>query len=250
MIENMSDAARPSIGRLQGRRIVVSGAAAGIGRATARLFAQEGATLALLDRDGQGVAETARDTKGHPFEVDITDEDAVAEVIGKAGAALGGIDGIVNAAGIMFTGLASEVAAPAWRRVLEVNLTGTYIVIRSCLPWIQQEPTATIVNIASGQGLLPTGPGYTAYAASKAGIINLTRALAAELAPNTRVNSVSPGMVDTAMADGHRGKVGNYALKRLADPVEIANAILFLTSAESSYVTGSALAADGGRTFH
>ncbi len=113
-----------------------------------------------------------------------------------------------------------------------------------------RESAATIVNMASGAGLLPNAPRLTAYAAAKGGIINLTRALAAELAPRIRANSVCPGMVDTPMADGFRGNVGNYALKRMADATEIARAILFLTSSDSSYVTGAALAADGGRSFH
>jgi NAD(P)-dependent dehydrogenase (short-subunit alcohol dehydrogenase family) len=123
-------------------------------------------------------------------------------------------------------------------------------VTRACLPWLRQAPGSTVVNMASGQGLLPNSPGYTAYAASKGGVVALTRALAAELAPGVRVNSVCPGMVDTAMADGHRDNAVHYALKRLADPSEIAQVVLFLTSGESSYVTGAALAADGGRTFH
>jgi NAD(P)-dependent dehydrogenase (short-subunit alcohol dehydrogenase family) len=90
----------------------------------------------------------------------------------------------------------------------------------------------------------------TAYAASKGGVVNLTRALAAELAPAIRVNSVCPGMVDTPMISGLERDVSRYALKRIADPMEIAQAILFLTGTESSFVTGAALAVDGGRTFH
>ena len=106
------------------------------------------------------------------------------------------------------------------------------------------------MNIASGQGLLPNIPNTTAYAASKGGVVNLTRALAAELAPSIRVNSVCPGMVDTPMTAGFERPLDRYALKRIADPLEIAQAILFLTSTESSFVTGAALAVDGGRTFH
>jgi NAD(P)-dependent dehydrogenase (short-subunit alcohol dehydrogenase family) len=240
----------PGAGRLQGRRIVVTGAASGIGKAVAQLFASEGAALALFDRDDHGLSQTARETGGHAFQVDITDEAAVADAAGKASAALGGIDGVVNAAGIMTVGPVSELPAAAWRRVLEVNLTGTYIVVRSCLPFMASEAAASIVNIASAAGLLPNAPGLAAYAASKGGVVNLSRALAAELAPKIRVNSICPGMVDTPMAEGFRGNVGNYALKRIADPSEIARAILFLTSSESSYVTGAALAADGGRSFH
>ena len=239
-----------SANRLRGRRIVVTGAASGIGRATAQLFAREGASLVLLDRDERGVGEVARETGGLGFHVDITDEDAVATAIDKAAAAVGGIDGVVNCAGIMSNGVVADVPAAAWRKLLEVNLTGTYIVVRSCLRWMAKEPSATIVNVASAAGLLSNAPGLTAYAASKGGVIALTRVLAAELAPKIRANSICPGMVDTPMADGYRANTGNYALKRLADPSEIARAILFLTSAESSYVTGAALAADGGRSFH
>lgn len=237
-------------GRLKGRRIVITGAASGIGRATAHLFSQEGAALALLDRDQGGLAKTAGQTRAHCFAVDITDEEAVARTIDEAGQALGGIDGVVNAAGIMLTGKLDELPVASWRRTLDVNLTGTYLVVRSCLRWMSQAPNATVVNIASAAGLLPNAPGLTAYAASKGAVINLTRALAAELAPAIRVNSVCPGMVNTPMAEGFRANVGNYALKRLAEPDEIARAILFLTSGDSSYVTGTTLAADGGRSFH
>ncbi|WP_326943711.1 SDR family oxidoreductase [Amycolatopsis sp. NBC_01307] len=237
-------------GRLAGRRIVITGAAAGIGKAVARLFAEHGAALTLLDRDENGLSGTAADVRASAHAVDITSEDEVSGAIRAAAATMGGIDGLVNCAGIMFRGRASEVSADEWRHVLDVNLTGTYIVIRAALPWLEQQDGSSVVNMASGQGLLPNAPGYSAYAASKGGIITLTRALAAELAPRVRVNSVSPGMVDTAMADGYRDNVDSYALRRLGKPEEIARAVLFLTSTESSYVTGAALAADGGRTFH
>lgn len=243
---------RPSnpAARLTGRRIVITGAASGIGKAIALLFAEEGASLALLDLDQEGVTEAARQTGGHGFQADVASEDSTTDAVLQAAKALGGIDGLVNAAGIMLTGAMGEMPMSAWRKVLDVNLTGTYMVARSCLPWLTKETGATIVNIASAAGLLPNAPGLTAYAASKGGVVNLTRAMAAELAPGIRVNSVCPGMVDTPMAEGFKGNVGNYALKRIADPEEIARAVLFLTSAEGSYVTGAALAADGGRSFH
>jgi NAD(P)-dependent dehydrogenase (short-subunit alcohol dehydrogenase family) len=245
--------ARPDAGtalRLTGRRIVVTGAASGIGRRTAALFAAEGAAVALLDRDRRVENETAREIGGCGYAVDIVDEDAVQAAVAEASQAMGGIDGLVNAAGVMTVGRVLETTAAQFRRLIEVNLTGTYIVTRACLPWLAAESAATVVNIASAQGLLPNAPGHTAYAASKGGVINLSRALAAELAPAIRVNSICPGMVDTPMAEDFRGNVGNYALKRLADADEIARAILFLTSTDSSYVTGVALAVDGGRSFH
>jgi len=237
-------------GRLQQRRVLITGAASGIGRRTALLFTAEGAALTLLDRSVEGLAEVARETRGLAVGADVTDEASVAHAVKQGAAAMGGIDGVVNAAGIVIRGPVLEVGVADWRRVIDVNLTGIYIVVRCCLPWLAKATGATIVNIASGQGLLPNTPEMTAYAASKGGVVNMTRALAAELAPAIRVNSVCPGMVDTPMtADGPRD-VTPYALKRVANPLEIAHAILFLTGSESSFVTGAALAIDGGRTFH
>ena len=180
----------------------------------------------------------------------MTQEASVARAVERGATAMGGIDGVVNAAGIVIHGSVLDVGVADWKLVLDVNLTGTYIVVRCCLPWLANAPFATIVNIASGQGLLPNTPNMTAYAASKGGVVNLTRALAAELAPSIRVNSVCPGMVDTPMTAGLQREIDRYALKRIAEPLEIAQAILFLTSTEASFVTGAALAIDGGRTFH
>jgi NAD(P)-dependent dehydrogenase (short-subunit alcohol dehydrogenase family) len=236
--------------RLQGRRIVITGAASGIGRRTAQLFAEEGAALTLLDRDAEGLSSIAAATRGWWFAADVSDEAAVARAVESGAAAMGGIDGVVNAAGIMMRGSVAEVSVADWRRVIDINLTGMYIVVRACLPWLVQTPGATVVNLGSGQSLLPNSPNRTAYSASKGGVLNLSRALAAELAPAIRVNCVCPGLVDTPMAAGVQANVGNYALGRLATPLEIAQAILFLTGAESSFVTGAALAVDGGRSFH
>ena len=237
-------------GRLEGRRILITGAASGIGRQTAELFAAEGAALTLLDCDRKRLTRVAQETSGVAAEADVTQEASVARAVEQGAAAMGGIDGIVNAAGIVIHGSVLDVGVADWKLVLDVNLTGSYIVIRCCLPWLTKTPFATIVNIASGQGLLPNTPNMTAYAASKGGVVNLTRALAAELAPSIRVNSVCPGMVDTPMTAGLERDLDRYALGRIAEPLEIAQAILFLTSTESSFVTGAALAIDGGRTFH
>jgi NAD(P)-dependent dehydrogenase (short-subunit alcohol dehydrogenase family) len=241
--------AAPS-GRLRGRRILITGAASGIGRRTAELFAEEGASLTLLDCDRKRLAAVARETGGTSVEADVTQEASVTQAVERGAAAMGGIDGVVNAAGIVIHGSVLDVGLADWKLVLDVNLTGTYIVVRCCLPWLAKAPFATIVNIASGQGLLPNNPGMTAYAASKGGVVNLTRALAAELSPSIRVNSVCPGMVDTPMTAGLERDLDRYALGRIAEPLEIAQAILFLSGTESSFVTGAALAVDGGRTFH
>jgi NAD(P)-dependent dehydrogenase (short-subunit alcohol dehydrogenase family) len=206
--------------------------------------------LLLLDRSAEAVTDVANQTGGFAFAADVTDEAAVADAVGRGAAQAGGIDGIVNAAGIVVRGGVLEVGIAEWRRVIDINLTGIYVVVRCTLPFLRKTTGATVVNIASGQGLLPNSPGMTAYAASKGGVVNLTRALAAELAPDIRVNSVCPGMVDTPMTQDGPRDASPYALKRIADPLEIAHAILFLTSAESSFVTGAALAVDGGRRFH
>ena len=246
----MSDLPAPTSQRLAGRRIVITGAASGIGKATATLFMAEGAEVLLLDRDGAGARATLGAGRGLALEVDIADAVAVEAAVAQGAEALGGIDGLINAAGIMLTGPTSEIIPEIWNKVIAVNLTGSFLLARTCLPWLRQSPGATIVNIASGAGLLPNAPGLVAYAASKGGVIAMTKALASDVAPDVRVNCVAPGMVNTPMADGFRANVGNYALRRLAEPTEIAQALLFLSSAESAYVTGATLAVDGGRTFH
>ncbi|WP_251048600.1 SDR family oxidoreductase, partial [Microbacterium sp. ISL-103] len=139
----------PSPKRLDGRRIVITGAASGIGRATAQRFVDEGAEVALLDRDETGVTEAARTVGGYAFTVDITDDASVADALARAAERLGGIDGLVNAAGVMFRGPIAEVSAEQWRRVIDINLTGAYIVCRAALPYLAAEESATVVNIAS-----------------------------------------------------------------------------------------------------
>jgi NAD(P)-dependent dehydrogenase (short-subunit alcohol dehydrogenase family) len=244
-------------GRLAGRRAVITGAASGIGQATAALFEEAGAAVALLDAN-PAVIEVANAMGCHGFILDVTDADAVEATIARAAAALGGVDAVVNAAGIVSV-LALEALDPAtWQRVIGVNLTGPYLVCRAALPWLRAAGTATIVNIASAQAIRPVGASAV-YAASKAGVMNFTKAIAGELAPEIRANVVCPGIVDTPMvrnarsmasADSALPSAKDYPLQRMAQPEEIARAILFLTSSESSYVTGAALAVDGGRTFH
>lgn len=236
--------------KLKGRRILITGGGAGIGRATVLRCLSEGAQAYALDRDATALGEL-RDTAGCGGAVaDVTDEPAVNAAVAAARRAMGGIDGLVNAAGVMLRGSILDVDAATWRRVIEINLTGPYLVIRAAMPALLEAESAAIVNIGSGQALLPNSADRSAYSASKGGLLNLGRALAAELAPRVRVNTVCPGLVDTAMADGVRQNAGNYAMGRLAKPAEIAAAIVFLLGPEASYITGAALAVDGGRSFH
>lgn len=247
------------MGRLSGRRIIVTGGASGIGRATARLFRQEGAAVAVLDRSDNAAKAVADEIGAVAFACDVSDPASVSAAVAKAAEAMGGLDGLVNAAGILSeTGIA-DTSPDVFARTLAVNLTGTFLVIQAAVPFMRAAGKGTIVNIASGVGLMPTGPGSIAYVASKAGVIGLTKSAAMELAPAIRVNSVCPGAVETAMTAAHiRTADGapnpaitqRYALGRHGQPEELAAAILFLTSDESSFMTGIALPVDGGRTFH
>jgi NAD(P)-dependent dehydrogenase (short-subunit alcohol dehydrogenase family) len=142
-----------------------------------------------------------------------------------------------------------------WNRVLAVNLTAPFLLCREAIPHLRQAGGGTIVNVASGQGLVPSAPGLSAYAASKGGLVTFSKAMALELAPDIRVNAICPGVVDTPllppqMREAAGAPESGYALKRVGEPEEIAAGILFLTSRESAFVTGIALAVDGGRTYH
>lgn len=246
-------------GRLAGRRILITGAASGIGAATARMFRAEGARIALLDFQADKLKAVADETGGDAFPVDLADEAATEAAVIAAAERLGGLDGVVNCAGIAHGGPLEECDPARWARMLAVNLTAPYIICRTALRWMKESPAATIVNVASGQALLPNAPGVSAYAASKAGLAAFTKALGAELGPRIRANVVAPGIVNTPLVSeilsGHDNPddapfVRQYAMQRVAAPEEIAAGILFLTSAESSYVTGTILAVDGGRTYH
>jgi NAD(P)-dependent dehydrogenase (short-subunit alcohol dehydrogenase family) len=250
-------------GRIEGRRILVTGAGGAIGFACAERFAREGAAVALLDRDREpGMRAQAKLGAPHVFVgADVTDTASVTAAVEQSVAALGGLDGLVNAAGIDLDRPLANISDAEWDRVLAVNLTGCMHVCRAAIPHLRRAGAATIVNVASGAGLFPL-EGRAAYGASKAGLIMLGKVMAKELADDgIRVNAVCPGAVDTPMLDlswrglpdpeASRGLIeSRYALRRIAQPAEIADAILWLSSAESSFVTGIALAVDGGRTFH
>jgi NAD(P)-dependent dehydrogenase (short-subunit alcohol dehydrogenase family) len=165
--------------RLSGRHVLITGAGSGIGRATAELFAAEGAHVALFDRDAR-VAEVADAIGGRAVVADVTDETSIGHAIALAADAFGGrLDGIVNAAGIASTSKVEETSRSEWDRVIEVNLTGPFLVCKAALPLLRQARDATVVNVASASALLPSGAA-AAYAASKAGLLLLTKTIAAE----------------------------------------------------------------------
>ena len=243
-------------GRLEGRRILITGAAQGIGRATAAVFGGQGAELALLDLEGDRLEEVAGPLRATALACDVSDEQQVTAAVRAAEEALGGLDGVVNAAGVFRRGRVEDSTTDDWRVMLEVNLLGPYLVSRIAIPALRRAGRATIVNVASIGGLRPAD-GVAAYDASKAGLLMLSRCLAFELGPDIRVNAVCPGTIETRMtaellqdpATAERLAKGN-ALHRVGAPEEIAHALLYLTSHESSFTNGATLVVDGGYVWH
>jgi NAD(P)-dependent dehydrogenase (short-subunit alcohol dehydrogenase family) len=246
--------------RLAGRRVLITGAASGIGKATAELFASKGAKLALVDANAEGVKAVAGALGAEAIPFDLTEVEKIEDMVAQVGRDMGGLDGVVNCAALGTARPLVEMDLAFFRKVSAINFEAPIMICKAALPLMQAAGGGTIVNIASGQGLLPNAPNNTAYCATKGGLIAFSKNLAVEgAAYGVRVNAVCPGVTNTPMASftfkdyanpSDAPFVQQYALKRVAEPVEIANAILFLTCNESSYVTGSALAVDGGRCFH
>lgn len=252
--------------RMEGRFALVTGAGSGIGRASAVALAAEGAGVALLDVHPAGLeetTETCRRAGGEALaiECDVGDPLAVAAAFAQARSA-GRIDAVFNNAGVSVTGELRDTSDADWSRLLRVNLAGCFYVAREAARQMTADPVprgAAIVNTAS-ELALSGQPGYVAYTATKGGVLALTRALAAELAPSgIRVNAVCPGETDTPMLRDEfaraldpvaerRRHERSIPLGRLAAPPEIASAVIHLLSEESRYMTGATLVIDGGRT--
>jgi NAD(P)-dependent dehydrogenase (short-subunit alcohol dehydrogenase family) len=243
--------------------MLVSGAASGIGLAVTRLARARGARVCMLDYDRTTLKSAAMGLGDNvlPLVCDVTDAAAVASAVEQATRWLGGMDALVNSAGVDSHTVLEELSDAEWARTFAVNLTGPMLFCRAALPHLKDAGNSTIVNVSSAAGLSPL-PHRTAYCASKAGLIMFGKALSMEVAANgVRVNAVCPGAVDTPLfRSSYEHGVDpetelatirqRYALRRIATPDELAEAILYLSGPESSFITGIALAVDGGRTFH
>lgn len=245
-----------SKGRLRDRRALITGAARGIGRETARFFVAEGAAVALLDRDEAGIRELSAETGGLPIRCDVAVPSSVEEAVSEALRAFDGLDAIVNAAGVLIRKPFEEIDLETWQQLFEINLRGPALICKAALPALRAAGSATIVNIASYSALRPS-PGTTAYAASKGGLLMLGKCLAEELAPTIRVNTICPGIIDTAMTAGfmadpavRRQVEQTNVMHRSGAPADIAAAAVFLTSGESAFMTGSQIVIDGGSVFY
>lgn len=245
---------------LAGRAAIVTGAASGMGAATARLFAQDGARVALIDRDAAGAeavaaAIVAQGGAARAWACDVADHAEVARTCAAAIADLGGLDVLVNNAGVnRFVSVDDDAFADEWDRSLAINLTAQQAMVRAALPALRRSSAARIVNIASTEALGAT-PRNAPYAAAKAGVIGLTRALAVELGPEgITANCVCPGPIDTAMTgfasaeDKATFARRRTALRRYGSAEEVAHVTWSLCLPGASYVTGAVIAVDGGLT--
>jgi 2-hydroxycyclohexanecarboxyl-CoA dehydrogenase len=245
---------------LTDRRILLTGAASGTGRAFARLAAAAGAHVALLDINGEGLAETEQSldgaTKRISIEVDLTDWEAVEAAVEGCREALGGFDAVCNIAGWDAPGRFWEQDYEFWRKLIDINLWSTLHVIRATVDDLREQGAGSIVNVGSDAGRVGS-KGETVYAAAKGGVIALTKSLARELATTgVTVNCVCPGPTMTPLLEEEMRTnprlieklVAAIPMRRVGEPEDQARAIAFFASPASTYITGQVLSVNGGLT--
>jgi 2-hydroxycyclohexanecarboxyl-CoA dehydrogenase len=244
--------------RLEDRTALVTGGASGIGAATCRRLAAEGARVAVTDMNLEGAQQVADEVSGAAYELDVRSDESIQAAVTAAEADLGPIDALINNAGYDEWAFFTNTDPELWDRVLAVNLRGVIAVTHAVLPGMQERRRGRIVNTASEAGRVGSS-GSAIYSAAKAGVIGFTKAIAIE---NGRYgitsNAVAPGPIETPLlmgapdAMGDLGKrlvenmVGSTNLRRLGQPDEVAAAIAFLASDDASYITGQALGVSGG----
>ena len=244
------------------KAVIVTGASSGIGRATALAFAREGAAVTLVSRNAAALADVSRDIssaggRSIVFAADVTDEQSPAHIVKNTVESFGGIDVLVNAAGVIATGTIENTTDAAWDAMMSINLRAPFRLMREALPQLKARKGA-VVNVSSVNGLRSFA-GVLAYCVSKSGVDHLTRCAALEMAPHgVRVNAVNPGVTVTnlhrrgGMDEGQYGTFLNRAkethpLGRPGQPDEVASLILFLASDNAGWMTGETIPIDGGR---
>jgi NAD(P)-dependent dehydrogenase (short-subunit alcohol dehydrogenase family) len=241
------------MGLLDGQRAIVTGGGGGIGAATVRAMAAEGATVSVLDLDADAARSVADEVGGFAFGVNVADTDAMAATVDEAAAAMGGLTTLFNNAGVGNLKDLHTYREKEWDFLVDVNLKGVFNGLRAAVPHLRAAGGGSIVNMASVSGLRPTR-GEGPYSAAKAGAIALTMSAALEYGPDhIRVNAVSPGFIRTALTGfalddpAYRGPIEAVTpLGRAGEPEDVAHVVVFLCSALAGYVTGQNLVVDGG----
>lgn len=236
--------------RLTRRNVIVTGATGGMGAASVRALAHEGAHVGVADINAEAVAALADDVKGTPLVLDVTSPEDVKRVVDTFAEERGSIEGLVNFAGIVDPRLMDEIDPESWSRVFDVNVRGTWLMCTAVIP--HMPAGGSIVNIGSRAGLVGGTTSGASYAASKAAVICLTKSVAKfAAAKGIRANVINPGCIETPMLDHFAPEVraampGQAALGRLGTPAEIADSVIFLACDESSFMTGAQLNVNGG----
>ena len=251
-------------GRLAGKRALITGGAGGIGRKVAEMMAREGASIALSDIDGEAVQAAAQavsneaDPKVIGLQHDVTDKDAWERVVAEADEALGGLNVLVNNAGICIPGSVESIDISDWDQTMDVDLRSVFLGCRISLPVLAKSAPGSIINISSIAGLIASY-NFVAYNTAKAGVWMLTKSVALQAtrqAYDVRVNSIHPAFIDTSMVDDvvagaspeeNRAKLARQVpMKKIGTPEDVGYACIYLASDESGFMTGSEIKLDGG----